>query len=282
MNYRHAFHAGNFADVIKHAALVAVLGHLARKDKGFCVIDTHAGAGLYDLGSNEAARTGEAQSGIARIGGTTDVAAWPTTLATWRDCVGREGPQRYPGSPRIAARLLRPQDRLFAIEKHPEDAALLRSALAGFPNARAVQADGWERLLALLPPKERRGVVLIDPPYEEADEFARVADGLARAHRHFANGIYIVWYPIKSRAESEAFLGEVKTRIATPQVRIEIDVGRTDDERLSAAGILIINPPYGFVSEMERVASFVAPRLGRDPAQPASITIAPPSLESRQ
>ena len=276
MNYRHAFHAGNFADVIKHAALVAVLMHLARKDKGFCVIDTHAGAGLYDLGSNEAVRTGEARSGIARLG-AADMAALPATLATWRECVERDSPEHYPGSPRIAALMLRPQDRLVAIEKHPEDAALLRSSLVGFLNARAVEADGWERLLALLPPKERRGAVLIDPPYEEADEFARVADILPRAHRRFASGIYLVWYPIKSRADANAFLGEVRTRIAAPQVSIEIDVGRADNERLSAAGVLIINPPYGFVSEMESVASFLAPRLGHDPEQPANITISSPS-----
>lgn len=277
MNYRHAFHAGNFADVIKHAALVAVLAHAARKDKGFCVIDTHAGAGLYNLGSNEAARTGEAENGVARLAGIAETSGLPATLLTWRDCVEKEGPQRYPGSPRIAARLLRPQDRLIAIEKHPEDAARLRSALAGFHNAHAVEADGRERLFALLPPKERRGAVLIDPPYEEADEFACVANVLARAYRCFATGIYLVWYPIKSRVEADAFLGEVRTRIAAAQVRIEIDVGRAEDERLSAAGVLVINPPYGFVPEMERVASFLAPRLGSDPTTPASITISPSS-----
>ena len=277
MNYRHAFHAGNFADVLKHVAFVAVLTHLARKDKGFCVIDTHAGAGLYDLGSNEAARTGEAQSGIARIADEADLSALPATLAKWRSCVEREGPQRYPGSPRIAARLLRPQDRLIAIEKHPEDAARLRSALAGFLNARAIEADGRARLLALLPPRERRGAVLIDPPYEDSDEFACLADVLAGAHRRFATGIYLVWYPIKSRAEVDAFLGEIRTRISAPQLRVEIDVGRVETERLSAAGTLVINPPHGFASEMERVALFLAPHLGHDPAKPARITISPPS-----
>lgn len=276
MNYRHAFHAGNFADVVKHIALIAALSALARKDKGFCVFDSHAGAGVYDLSGGEAARTGEALGGIARLRGCEAAGALPPALATYLECTKLEGGTRYPGSSRIAARLLRPQDRLVAIEKNPQEAAALRHALAEFRNARAVEADGHERLPALLPPPERRGLVLIDPPYEAPDEFERTVGLVARAHRRFTTGVYLVWYPIKSRAGADAFCGEVKTRLAGAVLRVEIDIGRAcevEKGRLSAAGLLVANPPYGFDEEMKHAADLIAPRLGRDPEQPASITI---------
>lgn len=274
MNYRHAFHAGNFADVLKHAALVGAILRLRRKEKPFLVVDTHAGAGLYDLGSPEAARTREAAGGIARIG-TEEGDPPPEPLLTYSQCVRREGERNYPGSSRIAAHLLRPQDRLVATERHPEEAARLRSALAGFRNARAIEADGYERLPGLLPPRERRGVVLIDPPYEAEDEFRRTADLLARAHRRFAKGIYIAWYPIKSRGEADAFCGEMRAHGITPVLRLEIDIGEAAAPgRLSAAGQLIVNPPFGFAADMERAAAYLAPRLGSDAARPATVTIA--------
>ncbi|HEX4080808.1 MAG TPA: 23S rRNA (adenine(2030)-N(6))-methyltransferase RlmJ [Rhizomicrobium sp.] len=276
MNYRHAFHAGNFADVIKHVALVAVLLHLRRKEKPFCVIDTHAGAGLYDLGGAEAARTGEAKQGIAQLCGITADAHAQGALAIYLDCVNRDGVDRYPGSPLIAARLLRPQDRLVAIEKHPQAAAALRAALAEFRNARAVEGDGYERLPGLLPPPERRGVVLIDPPFEEEDEFTRAADAVLRAHRRFATGIYLLWYPVKSRTGADAFCGEVSTRGVAPLLRIEIDTGLApgaEKQRLGAAGLLVLNPPFQFDSEMQRVAAILAPRLGRDETGPAAMTV---------
>ena len=277
MNYRHAFHAGNFADVIKHIALVAVLLHLRRKDKPFCVIDTHAGSGIYDLGGVEAARTGEAAEGIGRIAAIGEDPQLPEALGTYLACVNREGEGRYPGSARIAARLLRPQDRLVAIEKHPEAAAALRASLAEFPHVRVVEADGYERLLALMPPRERRGVILVDPPYEAEDEFARLAETVARAHRRFATGIYVIWYPVKSRSAADALCGEIRAHGIAPLLRLEIDVGRAPDairERLSAAGLLVVNPPYGFEVELANVAAVLAPRLGHDPHRPANVTIA--------
>ena len=280
MNYRHAFHAGNFADVLKHVALVSLLMHLARKEKGFCVVDTHAGAGLYHLESGEAARTGEAQNGFVRLAGLVDRMSLPAALASYLDEVCREGREVYPGSPRIAARLLRPQDRLIAIEKQPDEAAALRCTLQEFRNARVFEADGYERLPALLPPRERRGVVLIDPPYESPDEFSLVADILARAHRRFATGVYLVWYPVKSRADPDSLAGEVQTRVAAPFLKIEIDTRRASvagKERLSAAGILIINPPFGFEEAMKQCAAVIAPLLGHDPLRAANISITSPS-----
>ena len=160
MNYRHSLHAGNFADVVKHLALVAVLGHLAKKDAPFAVIDSHAGRGRYDLAAAEAQKTGEARTGIERLRGMPG----PPLLERYLALVASEGANRYPGSPLIAARMLRPQDRLVAVEKHPEEAAALKQLLAPWRKARVEEADGYARLAALLPPPERRGLVLIDPP----------------------------------------------------------------------------------------------------------------------
>ena len=271
MNYRHAFHAGNFADVVKHVALVAVLQHLKKKEKGFRVIDSHAGRGLYALQDDEAKRTGEAGHGIGRLRDLA-LAGLPSSLATYLECVRAEGEGVYPGSPRLAARLLRPQDRLIAIEKHPLEAAGLARALNAFVHAKPVCADGYARLPALLPPPERRGAILIDPPYEAPDEFRQAAGLLAEACRRFATGIYLLWFPIKSRAVADAFCGELLTRVVAHAVRIDIDVGGGDG-KLHAAGLLVVNPPYGFGEEMRDVAAALAPHLGEMPDRAAHIAI---------
>ena len=264
MNYRHAYHAGNFADVVKHVALVAILLHLRKKDKPFRVIDTHAGRGIYNLDSEAAQRTGEAAGGIARLSDLGG-ASLPPALATYLEIVRGAGAAHYPGSPLIAAQLLRESDRLVAIEKHPEDEAALAQTLARFKNAKSVCADGYTRLAALLPPPERRGLVLIDPPYEAEDEFAQLARALAGARKRFATGIALAWYPIKSTAASDAFAGEMLAGGSQEIARVTIDIGRAakdDKERLSAAGLLVVNPPYGFVEEMRAAAELLAPRLG--------------------
>ena len=269
MNYRHAFHAGNFADVVKHVALVAILLHLRKKEKPFRVIDTHAGRGLYDLGGEAALRTGEAAQGIARL---DDLAgSLPPALATYLEIVRSVGAAHYPGSPLIATKLLRKDDKLIAIEKHEEDEAALAAVLAPYKTAKSACADGYARLSALLPPPERRGLVLIDPPFEAEGEFGQLANALAAARKRFATGIYLVWYPIKSTAASDAFTGEVLGGGSQDVARITIDIGhesRDDKDRLSAAGLLVVNPPYGFVEEMQAAAALLAPRLGREgPAQ---------------
>ena len=262
MNYRHGFHAGNFADVVKHLALVSALLHLGKKDKPFCVIDTHAGRGLYDLTSREARRAGEAAAGIGCLSSLheTGVAALDGYLAAVR----ATGEGNYPGSPLIAASLLRARDRLIAIEKHPEEFAALQSTLARFTRAKAVEADGYARLMALLPPKERRGLVLIDPPFEEDNEFAQLAEAFAGANRRFATGVYMLWFPIKSPADADAFTGEIANAGAAKLLRIDVALNalRTDGkERLAAAGLLIVNPPFGLAEEMEDAARLVAPAL---------------------
>ena len=259
MNYRHAFHAGNFADVVKHLALVSILARLKKKPAPFAVSDTHSGRGLYDLAGEEALRSGEAASGIGRLLDTSD---GPETLRTYLDLVLALGRDRYPGSPLIAARLLRPQDRLVAIEKHPEDAAALGAALAPSGRARVVQADGYAQLPSLLPPPERRGLILIDPPYEASDEFSQAARAVADATRRFATGIFMIWFPIKSAPAADAFCGEV--RLAGPRKLLRVDVAVDGDtDKLNVAGLLIINPPYGFADDMKDVFKPLAPLLGR-------------------
>jgi 23S rRNA (adenine2030-N6)-methyltransferase len=266
VNYRHAFHAGNFADVVKHTALAAILLHLRKKDKPFRVIDTHAGRGIYDLDSEAAQRTGEATGGIAKLAHLAGTSL-PPALAAYLEIVRSAGAARYPGSPLIAAQLLRQSDKLIAIEKHPDDEAVLAQTLARFKNAKSACADGYARLAALLPPPERRGLVLIDPPFEAEDEFAQLVQALAGVRKRFATGITLVWYPVKSTGASNAFAGEVLAGGSQEVARITIDIGpaaKDDKERLSAAGLLVVNPPYGFVEEMQACAELLAPRLGRD------------------
>ena len=265
MNYRHAFHAGNFADVIKHVALVGILLHLRKKEKPFRVIDTHAGRGLYEIAAGDALRTGEAQDGIGRL---RDVAASPSTpqaLSTYLDIARAFGPDRYPGSPLIAARLLRETDHLIAIERQPAEARALAEVLSDYKNAKGVGADGYARLASLLPPPERRGLVLIDPPYEVEDEFTCVVKALREIRRRFATGIVLAWYPRKSRPDENAFVGEIRSGGTQTILRVLIDVdgGVAEKDRLTAAGLLVVNPPFGMDEEMESTAQILAPLLGR-------------------
>jgi 23S rRNA (adenine2030-N6)-methyltransferase len=264
VNYRHAYHAGNFADVVKHLALVALIAHLKKKDKAFRVIDTHAGRGLYDLSGDEAKRTGEAAQGIARLRALIPHGGYPDSLKTYLGAAQSAGEMRYPGSPLIAARLMRPQDRLIAIEKRAEEFAVLAATLSPYRTANAEQADGYARLAALLPPPERRGLVLIDPPYDAVDEFARVGAAVGAALRRFATGIYLIWFPVKSKSEADRFCGEILAAGAVKALRIdaEIEAKTADKDRLARAGLIVVNPPYGFDEEMRAVLSIVAPALG--------------------
>ena len=257
MNYRHGYHAGNFADVVKHITLVAILDYLKKKDTAFSVIDTHAGRGIYDLAGEQAVKTGEAQNGIATLRGLSGGGSLETYLKL-------AGGKRYPGSPLIAAQLIRTQDRLVAIEKHPEEFAILAETLTPFRSATAEQADGYARLLKLLPPPSRRGLVLIDPPFEATDEFEQLALTLRAAVAKFANGVYLVWYPVKSEAQANGFLGEVLA-LGDVTKALTIDTAiAVPDGKMGHAGLLVINPPYGLAAQMREVAQTIAPRLGAD------------------
>jgi 23S rRNA (adenine2030-N6)-methyltransferase len=242
MNYRHIYHAGNFADCVKHAQLLELLRAMQRKDKPFLVLDTHAGIGRYDLTSGEAEKTGEWREGIARI-----LAAKDPALADF--CALIETLGLYPGSPAIAAALLRPADRLIACELHPEDAATLKRNFAHTPGTAIHERDGYESLRAFLPPPEKRALILIDPPFERPDEFATVAKTLIQAHAKFKSGVYVVWYPIKHRAPVRDFFETLKLSPLRDVIALELLLRPpTDPTRLNGCGLLIINPPYGFES----------------------------------
>ena len=269
MNYRHAYHAGNFADVLKHAALVSVIRHLGKKATPFAVIDTHGGRGLYDLGAAEAQKTAEAADGILRLLHRDSL---PGVLATYCELVRGFGEGVYPGSPLIAARLLRAKDRLIAIEKHPDEYAALTSALAGDHRARIILGDFHRELPRLLPPAERRGLVLVDPPYESEGEFSDATRTATGAHRRFANGIILFWYPAKVRAKIAASAGEFLNEGVRSLLKVEFDTGASPSAMangrappLAAAGLLVANPPFGFADEMRTIMPFLAQVIGRGP-----------------
>ncbi len=253
MNYRHAFHAGNFADVLKHAVLVRILVHLTAKPAAFRVIDTHAGAGLYDLGGAEAARSPEWRDGIAKVVAAVLPAPVQALLAPYLDAVATlnhdGGLTVYPGSPALARGLLRAQDRLVACELEPTAAAALARCLAGDRRSKALAIDGWTALKAYVPPPERRGVVLIDPPYEQPDEIARVVPALEAAHRKWASGIYLLWYPIKTRAPADVLARRLARSGIAKILRVELDLAPAR-EHLAACGLIVVNPPWTLEAEL--------------------------------
>jgi len=263
MNYQHAFHAGNFADVHKHIVLTRVLDHLRQKPAAFRVVDTHAGAGRYELFGPQAARSGEWRDGIGRLfamprSGAAGTDAAQTLIAPYLDIVAAlnpGGPLRlYPGSPMIVKALLRRQDRLIACELEPSAAASLEAVLRGDARAKALAMDGWMALFANIPPKERRGLVVIDPPYEESIDFARLSETLAQAHRKWANGVYLLWYPIKARAAPDALARRLR-RLSVPKIlRCELTIAPPRaDGALAGSGLIIVNPPFPLQRELQVV-----------------------------
>jgi 23S rRNA (adenine2030-N6)-methyltransferase len=268
LNYRHAFHAGNFADVLKHIVLSRVLVHLREKPGAFRVIDTHAGAGLYDLSSSEAARGGEWQDGIGRLIDASLPKPAAALLSPYLDAIRALNPggklRSYPGSPVLAQHFLRAQDRLIACELEPHAAKALRRSLAGDERAKAIEIDGWTGLTAYIPPVERRGVVLIDPPFEQDGDYTRLAAALDTARRKWASGTYLLWYPIKGRPEPDALAKRVR-RLAIPKVmRAELTVSPSSDPtRLNGCGLIILNPPWTLEAELPELFPALATLLGR-------------------
>jgi 23S rRNA (adenine2030-N6)-methyltransferase len=272
MNYRHAFHAGGFADVIKHIVLVRILTYLHEKETPFRVIDSHAGAGLYDLTGDEATRSGEWATGIARIMQARFSEATVPLVAPYLDIVRSFNKPRelkvYPGSPLIARALMRPQDRMVACEVEPNARKHLISALRRDTQARVVDLDGWVGLPAFVPPNERRGVVLIDPPFEKKDEFERMAQGFDEAFAKWATGIYVLWYPVKSRRATDALAQHVAATVAaaaTPGkcLRLEFSVApQTAEGGLTSTGLLIVNPPWKLAAELKAILPELEKPLG--------------------
>jgi 23S rRNA (adenine2030-N6)-methyltransferase len=240
VNYRHAYHAGNFADCVKHALLLDILSAMQRKDKPLLVLDTHAGIGRYDLADGPAAKTGEWRDGIARV-----LAARPAALAGYCEMVEALG--LYPGSPAIVAARLRAADRLVACELHPQDAPALRAAFAGDSRVFVHERDGYLAMRAFLPPPEKRALVLIDPPYERADEFDVVVKHLAGAWEKFRSGVFVVWYPLKHRAPVRGFFEALRLTPVRDVVAAEFWRREpVDPGRLNGCGLLVVNPPFGF------------------------------------
>jgi 23S rRNA (adenine2030-N6)-methyltransferase len=268
MNYRHVYHAGNFADVLKHAILALVIEHLKLKAQPFRVVDTHAGVGVYDLSSEQAQKTGEWQDGIGRLLAAPMPSEVAEILKPYLDVVRAEnGPGalvRYPGSPLIARRLMRADDRLVVNEAHPEDAARLKALFARDAAAKVLELDGWTMLKAVLPPKERRGVVLIDPPFEEAGEFRRLIEGLSAAHRRFATGTVMLWYPAKDVAAVRAFLAEAAALALPKLLSVELFVAAPHAEgALAGTGLVILNPPFTLEAKLARLLPYLAATLAR-------------------
>lgn len=262
MNYRHSFHAGNSADVVKHSLLIALVSALQQKPGALTLIDTHAGCGLYDLRGDDAQRTGEAEGGVVRVLADTN-----PLLDEYRRvvrAVNDDGESHlYPGSPRILSQLLRPQDSLVLNEKHPEDAKTLRAVMRGTP-AAVHERDAYELWLALLPTRTPRGVVVVDPPYEQTDERARITATLGSAMRKWAHGVTVIWYPLKDRPTHVRWKQQLR-RLGIPKLlNVEHWLYDTDQPGIfNGSGLFVVNPPYAFTQPLppllEALRAAIAP-----------------------
>ena len=249
MNYRHSFHAGNSADVVKHSLLIALVQALQLKQSALTLIDTHAGCGLYDLDGEEAGRTGESAHGVLRAFADPNPLLNNYRAAVQAVNVGAE-PHLYPGSPRILAQLLRPQDFLILNEKHPEDAYALRGAMRD-TSAAVHERDAYELWLAMLPPRTPRGVVVVDPPYEQTDERARITATLAAAMRKWAHGVTVIWYPLKDRATHWRWKEQLRGLGIPKLLTVEHWLYDADQPGIyNGAGLYIVNPPYAFTQAL--------------------------------
>jgi len=250
MNYRHAFHAGNSADVVKHALLIALVKALQLKPSALTLIDTHAGCGLYDLAGDEAGRTGEAAGGVLRAFADANPLLDDYRAAVRAVNEPAPEPRLYPGSPRILSQLLREQDSLILNEKHPDDARALRQAMKGTPAAVHTR-DAYELWLAMLPTRTPRGLVVVDPPYEVTDERARITATLAAAHRKWAHGVTVIWYPLKERPAHAVWKDRLR-RLGIPKfLNVEHWLYDADQPGIyNGAGLFIVNPPYAFTQDL--------------------------------
>jgi len=275
LSYRHAFHAGNHADVLKHYIEVQLLRYLEQKDKPFWYIDTHAGAGCYSVDSGYAMQNAEYQSGIARLWECDDL---PASLAEYVGLVKHINPdgqmKLYPGSPLVALELLREQDRMRLFELHPTDSEILQQNFAGHGKQVLMQTgDGFGALKALLPPPPRRALVLIDPPYEDKQDYQRVVSALREGLKRFAGGIYAVWYPQLQRAEAQQLPEQLKklTVKSWLHVALSVQAPSADGFGMHGSGMFILNPPWTLHAELEEVMPYLVKVLGTDSS--ASFTL---------
>lgn len=268
LSYRHSFHAGNHADVLKHIALTLILDALKQKEAPFVYYDTHSGAGRYDLHGAHATKTGEFKEGIELIWQRDDL---PAPLANYVNIIKKLNPNGvlrfYPGSPLIARTLLREQDKASLSELHPTDFALLLQEMRSDRQVKVFQEDGYARLKASLPPKTRRGVVLIDPPYELKTEYQDVVEGIAQSVKRFATGVYAIWYPVVYRRNVDVITRGLAELGIRKILQLELGVRPDSDEfGMSASGLIVINPPWQLYETMQSVLpwlqSVLAPQTG--------------------
>ncbi len=268
LSYRHAFHAGNFADVLKHLIQVDILSYLRQKDKPFVYIDTHSGAGLYSFNSEEAGKNAEYETGIARlkaspVKGCEDYLQVVAQVKPEYDRSSISADSLYPGSPRIAQIMLREQDRAVLFELHPQDHQRLDELTRRDRRITVSKSDGFKGLVAALPPKERRGLVLIDPPYEVKSDYDTVVSTLEKAHRRFATGIYALWYPVVDRARIEQMVRGLK-KTGIPRIQLfELGLNAdTEGRGMTSSGMIVINPPWTLKNKMDELLPQLAERLG--------------------
>jgi len=283
MHYRHSYHAGNFADVFKHVVLCGLLAALNRKDKPWCYLETHSGAGAYDLEGEGASRTGEWRDGIGRLYGMDRV---PEPLAAYLGVVralNDGGPLRhYPGSPLFARAFARERDRLVFCEKVPEVVADLRANIKGERRAIVHQRDGHEAH-ALLPPAERRGLVLVDPPFERPDEFHAAAELVSRSISRFAGGVYAVWYPLKNRHAAARFERTIARLCDEPPLRLALENGAPGEGQMRGCAVLVVNPPFGLEREFAASGALLARMLAQGPRplyEARALTDEPPARKN--
>ena len=267
MNYRHAFHAGNFADVLKHVLLARVLTYMIAKPAPLRFVDTHAGLGVYDLTSEEATRTGEWRDGIARIDPATVPPDLADVLAPYLAAVGPRGAdgdwRSDPGSPAVAQWVLRPEDRLTLCELHPEDADVLKREMGRDPRVRVLSSDGYAALNAVLPPPERRGLVLVDPPFEKMDEFDRLRAAVVRAYAKWPTGSYMLWYPLKNRVAVGRFAARLAGAGLKRVLQVNLLVSDPQNGPLAGCGLVFVNPPFVLKAEAEALLPWLAETLAR-------------------
>ena len=271
MNYSHAFHAGNHADVLKHIILTRLVEYLKKKDAAFRVIDTHAGMGKYDLTGEIAKRSPEYKEGIGRLLKATLPQKATPLVAPYLDIIRELNPgdrlETYPGSPLLVRKLFRPQDRLSALELHPEYAERLGGLFEGDVQVRVIHLDGWLALNAHVPPKEKRGLVLVDPPFEEQGEFERLYDGLMKGYTKFPGGVYALWYPLKDTRAVHDFTSALRDSGIPKMLRVELSIRpASNPPRLHGSGMILVNPPFTFEGEMRILLPTLAQLLG-DPGE---------------
>ncbi|MCL7832111.1 23S rRNA (adenine(2030)-N(6))-methyltransferase RlmJ, partial [Pasteurella multocida] len=260
LSYRHSFHAGNHADVLKHLVLMLIIENLQQKEKGFYYLDTHAGVGRYRLFSEEAEKTAEFEQGIARLWQRDDL---PEEVARYIKLIkqvnyGGKALRYYAGSPLIAAKMLRPQDRALLTELHPSDYPLLRNNFKEFDNVTTKRYNGFQQLKATLPPKERRGLVLIDPPYELKEDYDLVVNAIEEGYKRFATGIYAIWYPVVLRQQTKRILKGLEKTGIRKILQIELAVRPDSDQRgMTASGMIVINPPWTLTQQMQNILPYL-------------------------